>query len=153
MALTFFFTIIWDVEVGIAVSLIISLLLVVHRSSKTRMTILVRFSFSPHLPLPRLSCAAPLQGRIPGTDRWKPIGEGSEAAEDVPGVLIIRIRENLDFGACPALAPLLDPCSPAPTSSEYRAAERCVARAGVRRCAVADAITCRAAAPAGVVRR
>ena len=41
MALTFFFTIIWDVEVGIAVSLIISLLLVVHRSSKTRMTILV----------------------------------------------------------------------------------------------------------------
>lgn len=42
MALTFFFTIIWDVEVGVAVSLIISLLLVVHRSSKTRMTILVR---------------------------------------------------------------------------------------------------------------
>ena len=41
MALTFFFTIIWDVEVGVAVSLIISLLLVVHRSSKTRMTILV----------------------------------------------------------------------------------------------------------------
>ncbi|GJE94663.1 sulfate anion transporter [Phanerochaete sordida] len=76
MALTFFLTIIWDVEVGIAVSLVISLLLVVHRSSKTRMTIL---------------------GRVPGTDRWKPIGEESEAMEDTPGVLIIRIRENLDF--------------------------------------------------------
>lgn len=76
MALTFLLTIIWDVEVGIAVSLVISLLLVVHRSSKTRMTIL---------------------GRVPGTEVWKPIGEGSEAEEDVPGVLIIRIRENLDF--------------------------------------------------------
>ncbi|EKM53615.1 uncharacterized protein PHACADRAFT_176024 [Phanerochaete carnosa HHB-10118-sp] len=76
MALTFFFTIIWDVEVGIAVSLVISLLLVVHRSSKTRMTVL---------------------GRVPGTDVWKPIGEESTAEEDVPGVLIIRIRENLDF--------------------------------------------------------
>ena len=46
MALTFFLTIIWDVEVGIAVSLVISLLLVVHRSSKTRLTILVRYSAS-----------------------------------------------------------------------------------------------------------
>ncbi len=40
MALTFLLTIIWNVEVGIAVSVIVSLLLVVHRSSKTRMTIL-----------------------------------------------------------------------------------------------------------------
>lgn len=43
MSLTFLFTIIWNVEVGIAVSFVISLLLVVHRSSKTRMTILVRY--------------------------------------------------------------------------------------------------------------
>jgi MFS superfamily sulfate permease-like transporter len=43
MSLTFFFSIIWDVEVGIVVSVIISLLLVVHRSSKTRMTLLVSF--------------------------------------------------------------------------------------------------------------
>lgn len=42
MSLTFIFTIVWNVEVGIAVSLVISLLLVVHRSSKTRLTILVR---------------------------------------------------------------------------------------------------------------
>jgi MFS superfamily sulfate permease-like transporter len=41
MFLTFFFSIIWNVEVGIVVSVIISLLLVVHRSSKARMTILV----------------------------------------------------------------------------------------------------------------
>lgn len=41
MSLTFFLTIIWSVQVGVTVSLIISLLLVVRRSSKTRMTILV----------------------------------------------------------------------------------------------------------------
>ncbi|KAJ6593290.1 sulfate anion transporter [Mycena capillaripes] len=76
MFLTFFSAIIWNIEVGIMISLIVSLLLVVHRSSKTRMTIL---------------------GRIPGTDRWKPINENPEAEEDVPGALIVRIRENLDF--------------------------------------------------------
>ncbi|KAF7791397.1 hypothetical protein EIP86_002411 [Pleurotus ostreatoroseus] len=76
MSLTFFFTIIWNVEVGIAVSIVISLLLVVHRSSRARMTIL---------------------GRIPGTDRWKPINEDPDAQEDVPGVMIIRLREDLYF--------------------------------------------------------
>lgn len=76
MFLTFAFTIIWNIEIGITVSLIISLLLVVHRSSKPKMTIL---------------------GRIPGTEQWKPISENPEAREEVPGVLIVRIRENLDF--------------------------------------------------------
>ncbi|KAI0295278.1 sulfate anion transporter [Russula brevipes] len=76
MTLTFVLTIIWSVQVGVTVSLIISLLLVVRRSSKTRMTIL---------------------GHIPGTDRWEPIDESPGAEEDVPGVLIVRIRENLDF--------------------------------------------------------
>ncbi|KAG5638446.1 hypothetical protein H0H81_012663 [Sphagnurus paluster] len=76
MSLTFFFSIVWNVEVGVVVSLIISLLLVVHRSSKARMTIL---------------------GRIPGTDRWKPVNENPEAEESVEGALIVRIRENLDF--------------------------------------------------------
>lgn len=38
------------------------------------------------------------QGRIPGTDRWKPINESAEAQEDIPGTLIVRIRDNLDFG-------------------------------------------------------
>ncbi|KAK0486360.1 sulfate anion transporter [Armillaria novae-zelandiae] len=76
MTLTFVLSIVWNVEVGVGVSLVISLLLVVHRSSKTRMTIL---------------------GRLPRTDRWKPISENPDAKEDVPGVLIVRIRENLDF--------------------------------------------------------
>jgi MFS superfamily sulfate permease-like transporter len=43
MSLTFFLCIFWNIEVGVIVSLVISLLLVVHRSSKTRMTILVSF--------------------------------------------------------------------------------------------------------------
>ncbi|KAF9523825.1 sulfate anion transporter [Crepidotus variabilis] len=76
MSLTFFLSIIWNIEVGVVVSLVISLLMVVHRSSKTRMTIL---------------------GRIPGTDRWKPLKENPEAEESVIGALIVRIRENLDF--------------------------------------------------------
>lgn len=41
-----------------------------------------------------------LQGRIPGTDQWGPIAD-NPGAEDVPGILIIRIRESLDFGALP----------------------------------------------------
>ena len=41
MALTFFSTIFWNVEVGVVSSLMLSLLLVVHTSSKPRMTILV----------------------------------------------------------------------------------------------------------------
>lgn len=45
MSLTFFLTIIWSVQVGVTVSLIISLLLVVRRSSRTRMAILVGVSF------------------------------------------------------------------------------------------------------------
>uniref|UniRef100_A0A8H7Y863 STAS domain-containing protein n=1 Tax=Psilocybe cubensis TaxID=181762 RepID=A0A8H7Y863_PSICU len=76
MGLTFFLSIIWNIEVGVVVGLVVSLLLVVHRSSKTRMTIL---------------------GRIPGTDRWKPLKENPEAEESVAGALIVRIRENLDF--------------------------------------------------------
>lgn len=45
MSLTFILTIIWNVQVGVVVSLIISLLLVVRRSSKTRMSILVGLHF------------------------------------------------------------------------------------------------------------
>lgn len=35
---------------------------------------------------------------MPGTTRWIPIEENPEAEEDVHGALIVRIRENLDFG-------------------------------------------------------
>ncbi|KAF5354753.1 hypothetical protein D9756_005572 [Leucocoprinus leucothites] len=76
LSLTFFLSILYNVEVGIIVSLIISLLLVVRRSSKTRMTIL---------------------GRVPGTDRWRPVNEDPELEDDIPGALVVRIRENLDF--------------------------------------------------------
>ena len=41
MLLTFTLTIGWSVEVGVAVSIVISLLLVIHRSSKARLMILV----------------------------------------------------------------------------------------------------------------
>lgn len=41
VAITFFCTIIWNVEVGVICSIIFSLLLVVHKSSKPRITILV----------------------------------------------------------------------------------------------------------------
>lgn len=39
-----------------------------------------------------------MKGRVPGTDRWKPIGDGEEVTENAPGVLIVQIKENLDFG-------------------------------------------------------
>jgi MFS superfamily sulfate permease-like transporter len=76
MAMTFTLSILWNLEAGIVISMVVSLLLVVHRSSTTRLTIL---------------------GRIPGTDRWKPLKETPEAEEAASGVLIVRIRENLDF--------------------------------------------------------
>lgn len=46
MFLTFFLTVFWNLEVGVTVSVALSLLLVVRRSSKTRMTILVSIFFS-----------------------------------------------------------------------------------------------------------
>ena len=53
MSLTFLFSMIDNIEVGVVVSLVISLLLVVHRSSKARMTILV--SFVPHIRVRRVN--------------------------------------------------------------------------------------------------
>ncbi|KIY52222.1 sulfate anion transporter [Fistulina hepatica ATCC 64428] len=77
MLLTFAGSFFWSLETGIIASLICSLMLVVHRASKTQMTIL---------------------GRIPGTDRWQPLNENPEAQETIEGVLIVSIRENtLDF--------------------------------------------------------
>jgi len=76
MLLTFVATVVWNVEVGIAVSVAVSLLLVVKNSSKAHIKIL---------------------GRMPGTELWKPVDENPEAEEDIRGVLIVRIRQNLDF--------------------------------------------------------
>ena len=47
MALTFLLTLLWNVEVGITVSVAASLLLVIHRSSRARLSVLVH---------PLLSC-------------------------------------------------------------------------------------------------
>ncbi|KAF9256752.1 sulfate anion transporter [Marasmius fiardii PR-910] len=75
--LTFFTSVIWNVEVGIVVSLIASLLLVIHRSGRVSMVIL---------------------GRIPGTNQWKPINENSDVEDEEDGVLIVRVKEaTLDF--------------------------------------------------------
>ena len=76
MTLTFVLTMIWNVQVGVVASVVVSLLLVVRRSSRTRMTIL---------------------GHIPCTETWKPLSEHPDATEDLPGVLIVRLRESLDF--------------------------------------------------------
>ncbi|KAF8589481.1 hypothetical protein K439DRAFT_1628706 [Ramaria rubella] len=76
MTLTLVLTLVWSVEVGVLSSIALSLLLVVKKSSHTRMSIL---------------------GRMPNSDSWKPINENPEATEPSPGVLIVRIRESLDF--------------------------------------------------------
>ena len=47
------------------------------------------------------------QGRIPGTGKWKPVNENPEAEEDVPGALIVRLRDNLDFGSSICLVSLV----------------------------------------------
>ncbi|THG99691.1 hypothetical protein EW145_g7217 [Phellinidium pouzarii] len=76
MLITFITTLLFNIEIGIVCSIICSLLLVVHKSSRPRLTIL---------------------GRIPGTTRWKPVTDTPEAKEDVQGTLIVRLRDNLNF--------------------------------------------------------
>ncbi|KAF8331325.1 sulfate transporter family-domain-containing protein [Cantharellus anzutake] len=76
MLLTFAFTVIWSVEVGIIVSVTSSLLIIVKRSSRTHIKIL---------------------GRVPDTDRWKPIEEDEENHTETPGVLIVKLKDDLDF--------------------------------------------------------
>ena len=61
MSLTFFLSIVYNIEVGVVASLVFSLLLVVHRSSKTRMTILVSDD-------PRSHDSIQILGVILGTD-------------------------------------------------------------------------------------
>ena len=66
MSLTFFLTIIWNVEIGIAVSVVISLLLVVRRSSRPRMTILV--CMPPTDPV-RKCCSSVTDGGVRCSER------------------------------------------------------------------------------------
>ena len=93
MATTFLLTVLWDLEMGIAVSVALSLVLVVEKSSRMRVKIM---------------------GRLPGTDEWELLTEESELEEEVPGVLIVRIRESLTFGE-------LDPCWRLPIHSKSTA--------------------------------
>lgn len=61
MTLTFILSIVWNLEAGIVISMILSLLLVVHRSSKTRMTVLVSTCVLP-FRLPAKSRARVIHG-------------------------------------------------------------------------------------------
>lgn len=54
MFLTFTLTVGWSVEVGVAVSIVISLFLVIHRSSKARLMILVSHRSLDFYPIPRM---------------------------------------------------------------------------------------------------
>lgn len=75
--------------------------------------------------MPRAHLHLYIQGRIPGTDRWKPINENPEAEEDVPGALIVRIRENLDFGDCSfSLLSIMLPLTLLLYPSKHRPTER-----------------------------
>lgn len=97
MTLTLVLTLIWSVEVGVLASIALSLILVVKKSSQTPMSILV-WLFLLILFLSIETGFGMLQGRMPNSDRFKPINENPEAIEPLPGVLIVRVRESLDFG-------------------------------------------------------
>lgn len=96
MSLTFLLTIAYNIEIGVLVSFVISLLMVVRRSSKVRMSILVRFCIHKYICANRTTS----QGRVTGTNKWAPVSEDPEAAElpSWTGVLVVAIRESLDFG-------------------------------------------------------
>ncbi|KAG7531952.1 hypothetical protein FFLO_03959 [Filobasidium floriforme] len=76
-AMTFLLTLLFSVEVGLVASVAFSLILVIQKSTKPRIKII---------------------GRVRETDEWIPVDENPDAIEeDLPGVLVIRIRENLNF--------------------------------------------------------
>ena len=97
MSSTLVLTLIWSVEVGVLASIALSLILVVKKSSRTRMSILVSLVYSSFLKSINTVCDMS-KGRMPNSDRFKPINENPEAVEPLPGVLIVRVRESLDFG-------------------------------------------------------
>ncbi|KAK8861653.1 hypothetical protein IAR55_002476 [Kwoniella newhampshirensis] len=73
---TFFLTLVFSIELGLVASVVFSLILVIQKSTQTRIKII---------------------GRLPGTDKWVPIDEHEAAQEEIPGVLVVRIRESLSF--------------------------------------------------------
>ncbi|RSH94758.1 hypothetical protein EHS25_004564 [Saitozyma podzolica] len=73
---TFILTLLFSIETGLVASVVFSLILVVQKSTQTRIKII---------------------GRLPNTEEWVPIDEDEAAQEELPGVLVVRIRENLNF--------------------------------------------------------
>ncbi|GFZ42489.1 hypothetical protein JCM24511_00204 [Saitozyma sp. JCM 24511] len=73
---TFILTLLFSIETGLVASVVFSLILVVQKSTQTRIKII---------------------GRLPNTEDWVPIDEDEAAQEELPGVLVVRIRENLNF--------------------------------------------------------
>ncbi|WOO80799.1 Putative sulfate transporter [Vanrija pseudolonga] len=73
---TFLLTLLFSIEVGVVASVCFSLLLVIQRSTQPRIKII---------------------GRRPDSDDWVPIDDDDEAREEIPGVLVVRIREPLSF--------------------------------------------------------
>jgi MFS superfamily sulfate permease-like transporter len=73
-----------DIQTGLVASVVFSLVLVVQKSTQTRIKII---------------------GRLPGTDEWVPIDEDEAAQEEIPGV-VSRIRSfalgQADYIACRA---------------------------------------------------
>ncbi|WVQ93512.1 hypothetical protein IAU59_000586 [Kwoniella sp. CBS 9459] len=73
---TFLLTLFFSMELGLVASVVLSLILVIQKSSQPRIQII---------------------GRVPNTDRWEPVDEDEDAQEEIPGVLVVRIRESLSF--------------------------------------------------------
>lgn len=63
---TFVMTLVFSIETGLVASVIFSLILVVQKSTQTRIKII---------------------GRVKGTDNWVPVDEDPDAEEEIPGVV------------------------------------------------------------------
>ncbi|KAH8923288.1 sulfate permease [Atractiella rhizophila] len=75
--LTFFLTMVWSLQAGMIIGTALSLILVVKSSSQMRIKIL---------------------GRVGGTDNeWEPVDEDYEFEDEIPGLLVVRIREVMTF--------------------------------------------------------
>ncbi|CAD6568133.1 MAG: hypothetical protein CYPHOPRED_002330 [Cyphobasidiales sp. Tagirdzhanova-0007] len=88
MATAFFMTLFFSVQTGIVVSVAFSLVLVVRQAAR--------------------SMGVQIMGRIPGTEQWAPVEDIQDddylaSTEEVPGVLIVRLRETLHFANAGAL--------------------------------------------------
>ncbi|KLO15100.1 sulfate permease [Schizopora paradoxa] len=76
MGVTLVCTMLWSVEMGVAMSVGFSLLLLVQNSSRARLVVL---------------------GRVPGTEHWEPETDGFMSLEHEPGTLVVQLKDNLDF--------------------------------------------------------